>query len=200
MELINVYILLVILAFSLFFDLTRKKIPNFLTFPAILLGLGLNTVFGGLEGFLFSFFGFGLGLLIFIIPFAMGGMGGGDVKLMGAIGALMGTQFIIQSAVFTAIVGGIMAIIYMITSGQFFRMFNKMLGFVFAPLFTSLYIRSGVYLFSRISLYFSSVRDKEREKSTPVYMPYGVAIALGTLVVLSGLGNMIFPIGGGVLF
>ena len=85
---VNDYVLLLFLVLAAFFDLTRQKIPNYLTLPAIGWGLASHLYTGRLDGFLFSFFGLLLGLAIFLIPYAMGGLGGGDVKMLGAVGAL----------------------------------------------------------------------------------------------------------------
>jgi prepilin peptidase CpaA len=73
-------------------DVSTRRIPNLLCGIGMLVGLVLNTVYFGSGGLLVS--GGGLlvtgGLLLF--PFAMGGIGGGDVKMMGAIGALLGAH------------------------------------------------------------------------------------------------------------
>ena len=179
----NDYILLALLLAALFFDLTRKKIPNFLTFPVMLWGLLAHTITGGPEGFLFSVYGLLLGLAIFFIPFMLGGMGGGDVKLLGAIGAIKGLQFVFYAAVFTAFCGGILAVIYLIYNRQLLRILKKILAFVAVPLLTLLYFRFRNPYLNQLSLLLSSAETHSEEK---VYLPYGVAIAAGTIIALSG--------------
>ena len=179
----NDYILLALLLAALFFDLTRKKIPNFLTFPIMLWGLLAHTITGGAEGFLFSVYGLLLGLAIFFIPFMLGGMGGGDVKLLGAIGAIKGLQFVFYAAVFTAFCGGILAVIYLIYNRQLLRILKKILAFVAVPLLTLLYFRFRNPYLNQLSLLLSSAETHSEEK---VYLPYGVAIAAGTIIALSG--------------
>lgn len=179
----NDYILLALLLAALFFDLTRKKIPNFLTFPIMLWGLLAHTITGGPEGFLFSVYGLLLGLAIFFIPFMLGGMGGGDVKLLGAIGAIKGLQFVFYAAVFTAFCGGILAVIYLIYNRQLLRILKKILAFVAVPLLTLLYFRFRNPYLNQLSLLLSSAETHSEEK---VYLPYGVAIAAGTIIALSG--------------
>jgi prepilin peptidase CpaA len=179
----NDYILLSLLLAALFFDLTRKKIPNFLTFPIMLWGLLAHTITGGAEGFLFSVYGLLLGLAIFFIPFMLGGMGGGDVKLLGAIGAIKGLQFVFYAAVFTAFCGGILAVIYLIYNRQLLRILKKILAFVAVPLLTLLYFRFRNPYLNQLSLLLSSAETHSEEK---VYLPYGVAIAAGTIIALSG--------------
>ncbi|MDO9536169.1 MAG: prepilin peptidase [Bacillota bacterium] len=182
---LNEYILLLLLLLSLYFDLTRKKIPNFLTFPAIIWGLISYTITGGLEGFLFSLYGLLLGIAIFFIPFILGGMGGGDVKLLGAIGAMQGAQFVFQAAIFTALCGGVLAIIYLIINRKLGRTLKKVIGIIAVPLFSAIYFKLGYTFLNRLSLFFSSSSSETHEEK--IYLPYGVAIVFGTLIVLTDL-------------
>ena len=82
-----------LVSLSAAFDARERRIPNKITFMGIIVGLLFNLITGGWTGLLNSFFGLLAGIAIFFIPFAVGGMGAGDVKLMGAIGALMGWRF-----------------------------------------------------------------------------------------------------------
>lgn len=189
MPLINTVVLVALIIAALCLDLTRKRIPNFLTFPAILWGLISFTVADGLSGLWFSFAGLLVGLAIFFIPFAMGGMGGGDVKLMGAIGALQGWQFVLSVGVLAALAGGVMSIVYLIICGRLLRVLKKMAGFVLAPFFSALYYRFRLEIFNRASIYFSTYSPEADE---PVRMPYGAAIAVGLFLFLA---MNIFPWG-----
>ena len=72
----------------MFSDYRRRIIPNFLTLPAMALGLILNLMGRGwINGSLFSIPGLLAGIGLLLLPFVFGQMGGGDVKLMGALGA-----------------------------------------------------------------------------------------------------------------
>jgi prepilin peptidase CpaA len=66
---------------------------------------------GGLEGFFFSAYGLVLGIAVIIVPFLLGGMGAGDVKLMGVVGATLGPKGVFIAALLTCLFGGIYALI-----------------------------------------------------------------------------------------
>ncbi len=191
---INDYVLLTLIAFSVYFDITQKKIPNFLTLPVILGGLAFYIFSGGFSGFLFSFWGFGLGLAVFLIPYMSGGMGGGDVKLMAAIGALKGAEFILMTTVFTAICGGVIALVYLISKRQLLQTLKKILSMVAVPFCNILALRFRTPIFRKIAVFFSP--PCEQAQGNKSYIPYGIAIGLGTVIVLSGLGDQILPLAG----
>lgn len=180
------YFVFILIVLAGFFDLTQKRIPNMLTFPAILLGLIIFTVTGGLHGLLQGLLGFGFGIVIFLIPFILGGMGAGDVKLMGAIGALKGLEFIVYTAFFTGLCGGVLALGYLIINGQFLIALKKAFYTVFGLIFKKLFFRSGISYFNRQSVRFESCLEELRksDRNKKIYMPYGVAIAMGALLVL----------------
>ncbi len=101
-----------------FTDLKRREIPNWLTFGGIAAGLALNVWTAGLSGLRTAGAGLGLAALIFIPLFIMRWLGGGDVKLMGAIGALAGAQYMIVIFVFDAILGGAVALVMVAARGR----------------------------------------------------------------------------------
>ena len=71
-------------------DLQKRKIPNWLTVSAAVLGLVFHVSTSGVSGLWFSLGGFGTGFGMLLVLWLIGGGGGGDVKLMGAIGAWLG--------------------------------------------------------------------------------------------------------------
>jgi prepilin peptidase CpaA len=98
-------------------DLRTRRIPNVLTFGAALAGLGYHVVTGGLSAVASSAAGWALGALVFIVPFALKGLGGGDVKLLAALGAWLGPADVIWVALYTGVAGGILAIVVALTYG-----------------------------------------------------------------------------------
>lgn len=176
---INDYILITLVILSVYFDLTKKKIPNIITFPVILWGLLTYSIFNGFDGFKFSMVGFLVGLAIFIIPFILGGMGGGDVKMMAAIGALKGWKFVLTTAIYSGLVGGIIVIIYLIYKKRLCITLKKTLGIILKPILFILTLTFNNHTLKRVNDYFITT-ESTIEKH---YIPYGVAIGLGALLV-----------------
>src|SRR4030042_3319596 len=73
-------------------DIRVQKIPNWLTSPAMAVGIIYHTGLKGLEGFIFSWGGIGVGIVVMIGFYLVGGTGAGDVKLMGAVGGFLGPK------------------------------------------------------------------------------------------------------------
>jgi prepilin peptidase CpaA len=92
------------------YDVSSRRIPNALTFPAMVFGLSLHLALGGWRQLALSA---AAGLLcgsIFLVFFLTGGMGGGDVKLITAAGCVTGLSLAGDLLIFTAMTGGLMAI------------------------------------------------------------------------------------------
>jgi Flp pilus assembly protein protease CpaA len=87
------WVLLVALCVSTITDLRQRKIFNFATFPAALLGFVIHGWMGGGLMLLSSFLGFAIWLAVGIAAwsaFRGEGLGAGDVKMVAAMGALIG--------------------------------------------------------------------------------------------------------------
>ncbi|MEH7352857.1 prepilin peptidase [Neobacillus drentensis] len=159
-------ILLTILIISLITDVMKRKILNIVTLPTILIAFSYYTLNLGVNGFFFSGKGFLVGLGLLLIPYLLGGMGAGDVKLMAAIGALMGTSFVFYSFIYTAIIGGLIALILVIKTNGFNNSFKSLF-------FNTVFLKSNLG---------SVILQKDKKSS--ISFPYGVAIVLGTLCTL----------------
>jgi prepilin peptidase CpaA len=159
--------LYLILSISIVYDLKYKKIPNWLTFAAMIIGLAFHIVAVGLPGLIFSFSGLLTGLSILLIFYLMGGMGAGDVKLMGGVGAFLGAKGVFYAFLATSIVGGLYAIFTLAWSGDL-KITLKRYGTMLK-----------IFMFTR---QFSYISPSEKVKA--LKMPYGVAIALGTVATI----------------
>jgi len=106
-------------------DTATRRIPNLLTYPAIVFGLALNafapllldlvgageiTIFLGATGPRDGLLGFGLCASIGLVSFLVRGLGGGDVKLLGVLGAMLGLSAVLPVLFNTLIVAAVVGI------------------------------------------------------------------------------------------
>src|ERR1700747_786407 len=102
-------------------DLKTRRIPHVLTFGAALAGLVAHGYLEGWSGAGVSAAGWLVGVAAFFPFFALGGLGAGDIKLLGAIGAWLGPVAAIWVALFSGIAGGVMALIVAASAGYLMR-------------------------------------------------------------------------------
>ena len=165
--------LIAILAICVFTDLKSRKIYNKVVFPALLLIFASHLAMGGKDGLLSSLTGFSVGFAILLIPYFMGGMGAGDVKLLALIGAIKGSSFVLYTGLYMAIVGGFIALILLI-KGKKLWLFLKSIPYTLCG------ARYGV----KVSM------TEEGSLITNTY-PYGVAIAAGALLTILLDGSVV---------
>jgi prepilin peptidase CpaA len=99
-------------------DVRTRRIPNVLTGPTIALGTALNGFYGGYQGVAHSALGLLLPVAVLLVPFALGGIGGGDVKMMGALGALVGAPLALGGLVAGMILGGVIMAVHLARLGR----------------------------------------------------------------------------------
>jgi prepilin peptidase CpaA len=99
-------------------DVRTRRIPNRISGLGFLTGLLLHLMLGGWHSLLSAALAGLLGGGVFLLFGLAGGMGAGDVKLMAAVGALVGWQRWFGIFFVTAIVGGIMALILVMVRGR----------------------------------------------------------------------------------
>ena len=100
--------LVLVLAVSAAVDLRVRRIPNLVSGPAMVAGLVLNTLYFGADGLAASVVGLVAASIVLVAPFALGGIGGGDVKLMGAVGALVGPRLALWGMALGMMLGGLL--------------------------------------------------------------------------------------------
>lgn len=95
-------------------DLRSRRIPNWLTLPALGVGVTLGLATGGIGGLTSSLIGILVGGGLLLGPTLMGAMGAGDLKFQAATGALLGPWFAAVSLALAAVLGGFMAAGYVL--------------------------------------------------------------------------------------
>jgi prepilin peptidase CpaA len=91
-------------------DVAGRRIPNWLTYSGLLAALIVRVTFAGWPGLKLGLAGMALAGGIFFLLFMLGGMGGGDVKLMAAVGAWAGAAQVVSVLIVGAIAGGMLAV------------------------------------------------------------------------------------------
>jgi prepilin peptidase CpaA len=163
--------LVLLLGLAAAFDLKERRIPNWLVLIAALGGLLLHFT-SGVSQFLNSLSGLGLGIGMLFIPFALGWLGAGDVKLVGALGAVLGAQWIPRVLFYSILAGGLLALLSLATKGIQWSLLKD----------TWLDVR--LFVVSRGTAVPISITEREAKGVHTI--PYGVAIGIGTLLAFYG--------------
>jgi prepilin peptidase CpaA len=166
---VTLVIWVVTLIFTLYaawMDWRTRRIPNWLTVPGFFLGIGLHLVIGGWHGALSSLEGAGLGLAVLFPVVVLRGLGAGDWKLMGAVGALLGPWGLLVVLFVSVMVSGLMAVVTMIRARRVVTTLRNMVVLV-----------HGFFVFGWRG-------DPQITLDNPglLKLPFGVAAALATLI------------------
>lgn len=101
-----------------FIDVLQYRIYNVFTYPLLLAGLVYHGAVGGAGGLVDSLLGTLFGFAILIPLYMLGGMGGGDIKLMAAIGAWLGLLLTFFVFLASALVAGLYGLLVIVAYGR----------------------------------------------------------------------------------
>ena len=165
-------VLLILLLAAAVFDVLYRRIPNWLTVSGVVLALAMNALIGAPEaGLVFSLVGLAVAFGIYVALYALRAMGAGDVKLMAAIGALVGWERWFGIFFITALIGGAMAIILVVFRGRLKKtLFN--VSFILSEM------KSG-----RPAYLANEELDVKNKKA--LGLPHGAVIAVSTVFYLA---------------
>jgi prepilin peptidase CpaA len=149
-------------------DLRTRRVPNVLTFGAAAGAFGYFLAGEGWAGLGQSAAGWGVGLLMFLPLFALRGIGGGDVKLLAALGAWIGPGPAVWLALFTALAGGPLALVVAASKGYVGQAFANVWGLL------TFWRVAGVRPHPALTL----------DNATAPRLPYALPIAVGLMVTL----------------
>jgi prepilin peptidase CpaA len=99
-------------------DICWRRIPNWLSLPALVAGVIASAAVDGVSGLERSLGGVVLAVLILGILCWLRSMGMGDLKLFAAVGAWIGPEALLFALVITGMAGGIFAVIYALWKGR----------------------------------------------------------------------------------
>ena len=149
-------------------DLRYRRIPNWLTVSAAVLGIAASVALNGLQGLKTSLFGVGIGLAL-LLPFVLlRSLGAGDWKLAGALGAFTGPGLLVDLLLVSVFVAGVMALALVIYRGRFLQTVRNI----------------GHILVSLVTFRLPSQRVS-LDNPDALKVPYGVALAF-TVILYAG--------------
>ncbi len=147
-------------------DIRTRRVPNWLT--ALIASVGILLAASGVGRLSIgaSLAGLGVGLLLMLPGHVFGGLGAGDVKLLAAVGALMGPWPIARTFLYTAIAGGALAVAVSLWRRQLKATLGRTASLVMSP---------------------ATVAPLVDHSITNNRFPYAPAVAVGALIVAIGL-------------
>ncbi len=162
--------LLLLVSVAAVFDVRSRRIPNWLVLTGLVLGVALNTILSGWSGTKSSLGGAGLAFLIYFPLYLLRAMGAGDVKLMTAIGSMVGAANWFGIFIITLLLGGAMAVVLLLSRG---KLLNSLWNIGF--------------LLQRLASFQAPYAREELDISSPrsIKLPHGVAIAGGSIIFLA---------------
>lgn len=148
-------------------DLLKHKIPNLLVLSLVTLGVAGNILNTGVTGIWFSASGLLTGLICLLPLHIFGALGAGDVKLLAAVGSIVGAGTVFFAALMTIASGGIIALIYVILRGGLADMSRR-----YGAMFVHLVYLHPVYI------------PPASGEAAGLKFPYALAIASGTALAV----------------
>ena len=146
-------------------DLRSRRIPNWLTYPAAPIAVVLHAIAGKWPETRLSLEGLALGLGL-LLPFVLlRSLGGGDWKLVGALGAFFGPRSLLLVLFYTLLINALIAIVMIIAKKRLRRTLRNIVRLIAA--FLSLHLPE---------------KDLTLENPEAIKVPFGVAAAIGVLL------------------
>lgn len=163
-------VLVAIVLAAAIYDLRFRRIPNWLNVSGVILGVGVNTLLFARNGLIAAVLGITFAMAIYVPLYLMRGMGAGDVKLMAAVGAIAGPWNWFGIFVATALLGGVVALVFVALKQRFHQTcFN-----------VTLIVTELCHL--RLPSNSNSQLDVRHPRA--LGMPHGVLIAIGAVAFL----------------
>ena len=159
------------------YDALQRRIPNYVSSSGIVAGLALHTILGGWSGLGSAALAGSLAGCVFLLFYAAGGMGAGDVKLMTAVGCLCGLGPLPTVIIATAIAGAVFGIAFSVACGRVGSVLHGV----------------GVLVQHHWSQGLKPHRELNLNNADALRMPYALPIAAGCLFTLCDLAFVVRP-------
>ena len=161
---VNMVLLVPLAIIIAYYDVRYRRIPNSFVLAALVGGIAVNTIFGGLAGLYGSLGGCALAFIMMFMLHVFGAMGAGDVKLFAAIGAVTGAHLVLPTFLVVVLTGGLLAVISIVRAGVVRATMHRVLQIFVGMLPGWEMPRFAIPADRRLTL------------------PYGVAITLGSII------------------
>jgi len=172
----HVWFLSVVLVTAAVIDGWKLKVPNWITFPLIIGGWVYSTAYFGWPGLGWSLVGTGVGLALLLPAYAIGGMGAGDVKLLAGVGAWVWGTVTFYAFCLSAIFGGLIALCMILYQRKWLHHQNG-----FWAILTEIVVLRDPNRLSALAA---------ERKGSMLLLPYGIPIAIGTIVYFCWTGML----------
>ena len=166
----SLWALAAVIVLTTYTEIRNSTIPNWITLPALAFALIASFLGVGIP-LVSSLIGLAIGFGFLFLFYLFGGMGGGDVKLMGAVGALLGFPDILNVLTYTAFIGGAMAVLALIWHKRFWAGIADTLALLVR--WRPNHDLDGA---------MPPAPAIPPPKSKPITIPYGLAIVAGVLI------------------
>ena len=151
-------------------DYSQRRVPNWLNATLAAGGLIMQAAYFGWSGVGNGLLGLLVGLAVLILPWAVHGMGAGDVKLLAAIGVWLGPWLTLLSFAVGAVIGGVMALVMIFWSGRAVHAYTN--------------LQTMMSKFRRLDTAFGEFGGAKSFGDSSQLLPYGIPLTAGTIGVL----------------
>jgi len=161
---VTIALLLPLAGVITYHDVRYRRIPNAFVLAALVGGIAINGIFGGVSGLVASMGGCVLAFGLMFMLHMFGAMGAGDVKLFAAIGAVTGAHLVLPTFIVVVLTGGVLALFSIIRAGVLVSTMHRVLQILVGML--------PGWEMPR----FAVPTDRTHT------IPYGVAITIGSII------------------
>lgn len=178
-----IWLVSIVLIVAAVIDGIQLKVPNWITFPMIVSGWLYSAVAFSLQGDAWyvglgwSLAGTAVGLALLLPAYAIGGMGAGDVKLLAGIGAWVHVLVTFYAFCLSAVIGALLAVAMVLIQKKWTKHYFQFRG-----------ILNEIVTIKNPETLASIAAER---KPTMMLLPYGIPIAIGTILYFAWMGMLI---------
>jgi prepilin peptidase CpaA len=163
--------LVILLLVAARIDWRERRIPNELNLLMAVTGLASSAIWGSPVGTWMSLAGLVLGFAILVLPFAIGAVGGGDVKILAAAGAWLGPVGVLGAFMLAQLVSLVCALWIAARKGRLTQLVSN-----------STYMVANIALVKHVGIDHITEKGKQLT-SVGRRLPYAVSLAIGVMAV-----------------